>query len=312
MKKGKKILVYAMTGALVLSLVQSAGVAAKKNNKKSTSSKSGKSAGLNKKKVTLTVGKTVKLRVKGVSAKKVTWSSSKNKIAAVSKKGVVKAQKAGKAKITAKVNGKKYQCSVTVKAKSSSGKSSKVNWNTVTSKFTKMAEYVMSNGTEVDEMMVIQKEESDESGTTTLEIAYDSEQEALIFDETVAYGDGEGYSLMMTVTKDDSETAAVECQITQSGVTYIGTSEIEIESFEEEDESLGFDFDSGASSEEETDAEADASESEDTGFDDTLVDELDSQATDYLYTSLSDWDAYLEEEGVGVSLKELGFVSYEF
>ena len=71
---------------------------------------------LNKKKVTLTVGKTVQLKVKGTKAK-VKWSSSNKKIAAVSKKGKVKAKKAGKATITAKVGKKKYKCRVTVKKK---------------------------------------------------------------------------------------------------------------------------------------------------------------------------------------------------
>ncbi len=68
---------------------------------------------LNKTKATLTVGKTLKLKVRG--AKKVKWRSSKKSVATVSSKGVVKAKKAGKAKITAKVKKKKFTCTVTVK-----------------------------------------------------------------------------------------------------------------------------------------------------------------------------------------------------
>lgn len=48
------------------------------------------------------------------TSKKVTWSSSNKKIATVSKKGKVKAKKKGKCTITAKVNGKKYKCKVTI------------------------------------------------------------------------------------------------------------------------------------------------------------------------------------------------------
>ena len=48
---------------------------------------------LNKKNVTITVGKTVKLKVKGTK-KKVKWSSSKKSVCTVSKSGVVKAKKA--------------------------------------------------------------------------------------------------------------------------------------------------------------------------------------------------------------------------
>lgn len=49
--------------------------------------------------------------------KKVKWSSSKKKIATVTKKGVVKAKKKGTAKIVAKIGKKKYTCKVVVKAK---------------------------------------------------------------------------------------------------------------------------------------------------------------------------------------------------
>ena len=68
---------------------------------------------LNKKKVTITVGKTMKLKVKGTKTK-VKWSSSDKKVATVSKKGKVKGKKPGKATITAKVGKKKLRCKVDV------------------------------------------------------------------------------------------------------------------------------------------------------------------------------------------------------
>jgi endo-1,4-beta-xylanase len=71
---------------------------------------------LNKKKVTLYVGKSVRLKVKGTK-KKAKWKSSSKKVATVSSKGTVKAKKKGKAKITAKVGKKKLVCRVTVKNK---------------------------------------------------------------------------------------------------------------------------------------------------------------------------------------------------
>lgn len=74
---------------------------------------------LNKKKVTLYVGKSTTLKVKGTK-KKAKWTSSNKKVATVSSKGKVKAKKKGTAKITAKVGKKKYTCKVTVKEKSSS------------------------------------------------------------------------------------------------------------------------------------------------------------------------------------------------
>lgn len=68
---------------------------------------------LNKKAVTLRIGKTVRLKVSGSSAP-VTWRSSKKSVASVTTKGRIKAKKIGTAKITAKVAGKKLSCQVTV------------------------------------------------------------------------------------------------------------------------------------------------------------------------------------------------------
>lgn len=65
------------------------------------------------------------LKLKGTS-RKVTWSSSAPSVVGVNKKGKITARRTGKATITAKVNGVKYKCKVTVKARSkkSSGQSS--------------------------------------------------------------------------------------------------------------------------------------------------------------------------------------------
>ena len=69
---------------------------------------------LTKKSVSLEVGKTTVLKVKG--AKKVKWASSDKSVATVNKAGKVTAVKAGTAKVTATVNKKKYTCTVTVTA----------------------------------------------------------------------------------------------------------------------------------------------------------------------------------------------------
>ncbi len=75
-----------------------------------------KKAALNKKRVTLTVGQSAKLKVKNCR-KKVKWSSNKKKIVSVNKNGKIRGRKKGTAKITAKFGKKKLVCSVTVKAK---------------------------------------------------------------------------------------------------------------------------------------------------------------------------------------------------
>lgn len=69
---------------------------------------------LNKKKLSLMKGKTSILVLMNRSDE-VTWTSSKKSVATVDQNGVVKAKKKGTATITAKSNGKKYTCKVTVK-----------------------------------------------------------------------------------------------------------------------------------------------------------------------------------------------------
>lgn len=90
---------------------------------------------LNKKKITIYVGHTGKLKVNN-ARKKVKWTSSKKQIAAVSSKGVVKGKKAGSVVITAAAGNKKWTCKVTVRNNVSvskgaikilPGKSKKVN-----------------------------------------------------------------------------------------------------------------------------------------------------------------------------------------
>ncbi len=113
MKRGNKTLAIALSMALALTSI-AAGSPVKSAAKAKIK--------LNKKKVTLTVGKAVKLKVLGTK-KKVKWSSSNESVAIVvgKKNGVgrVISRKAGKAKITAKVMKKKYTCQVTVKKKKS-------------------------------------------------------------------------------------------------------------------------------------------------------------------------------------------------
>lgn len=78
---------------------------------------------LNKSKVEVERGKTVKLKVSfspsNVTTKTIKWTSSDKKVATVSKNGVVTGKKAGKAVITATAkNGKIAKCTVTVTGKS--------------------------------------------------------------------------------------------------------------------------------------------------------------------------------------------------
>ena len=106
MKKVKKTLAVALTFAMTVVMVPQSALAAKKPVK------------LNKKSVSVAVGKTVKVKLKN-NKKKVKWTVvSGKKNVALSKKGktgvTVKGKRVGKAKVQAKIGKKKYVCTVTV------------------------------------------------------------------------------------------------------------------------------------------------------------------------------------------------------
>ena len=106
MKKVKKTLAVALTLAMTVVMVPQSALAAKKPVK------------LNKKFVSVAVGKTVKVKLKN-NKKKVKWTVvSGKKNVALSKKGktsvTIKGKRVGKAKVQAKIGKKKYVCTVTV------------------------------------------------------------------------------------------------------------------------------------------------------------------------------------------------------
>lgn len=106
MKKVKKTLAVALTFAMTVVMVPQSALAAKKQVK------------LNKKSVSVAVGKMVKVKLKN-NKKKVKWTVvSGKKNVALSKKGktgvTVKGKRVGKAKVQAKIGKKKYVCTVTV------------------------------------------------------------------------------------------------------------------------------------------------------------------------------------------------------
>ena len=96
MKQMKKLLAFVLAFAMIITIYQpSAAYAATKKIR------------LNAKTMTLQVGQKKTLKVKNAGKKaKLKWSSNKKSVATVSKKGVVKAVKAGNAVVTCKVQQK--------------------------------------------------------------------------------------------------------------------------------------------------------------------------------------------------------------
>lgn len=87
------------------------------SGKKYTCTVKVESVSISSKTKTVTAGKSFTLKLNG-NTQKVSWSSSNSKVASVSSSGKVKGLAAGKATITAKVDNKKFTCTVTVKKKS--------------------------------------------------------------------------------------------------------------------------------------------------------------------------------------------------
>ena len=108
-------------------------------NKKGVTAIAGLSAlKLNSSRITLNPGKSYTLKVNGTKLAPA-WKSSNSKIVTVNKKGRIMAKKAGTAKITATLGGKKFVCTVTVKKASASS-------NKTVQNYTKVKNYINKNG----------------------------------------------------------------------------------------------------------------------------------------------------------------------
>lgn len=104
-KKLRTIMAVALAFSLSIPLSQSYAP--------TTSVQAAEKVKLNVTKKTLNVGKTLQLTVSGTK-EGITWKSDKKSVATVSKKGVVKAVKSGKATITASYGKKSLTCAITV------------------------------------------------------------------------------------------------------------------------------------------------------------------------------------------------------
>ena len=93
---------------------------------------------LNSSRITLNPGKSYTLKVNGTKLAPA-WKSSNSKIVTVNRKGRITAKKAGTAKITATLGGKKFVCTVTVKKASASS-------NKTVQNYTKVKNYLNKNG----------------------------------------------------------------------------------------------------------------------------------------------------------------------
>ena len=115
---------------------------------------------LNSSRITLNPGKSYTLKVNGTKLTPA-WRSSNSKIVTVNKKGRITAKKAGTAKITATLGGKKFVCTVTVKKASASS-------NKTVQNYTKVKNYLNKNG------------RYSEDGSRYIEMAIDADTTAVL------------------------------------------------------------------------------------------------------------------------------------
>ncbi len=212
MRNAKRVLSVALALTLAVSMPVSADAAKKKPK-------------LNKTKVTLKVGKTVKLKVKN-NKKKVKWSSSKKKVATV-KNGKVKAKKVGKTVITAKVGKKKLTCKVTVKKNTTSKKK---NNNTtpnvpVVTPVT-IASVSVVNASTIHVTLSSEQELSKDKFTVKKKSFANGTYNRDVKVESVTTSDKKTYVIKVNA-KDDSISLNQYVQVTVTGLTVTGTASSE-------------------------------------------------------------------------------------
>ncbi len=121
----KSVVTVSGSGKVTAKKSGSATITAKVGKKKYSCKVTVESPKLSKKSLTLKVGETSTIKVKGTK-QTVKWKSSKKSVVTV-KNGKITAKKAGTANITATILGKKFTCKVTVKKASNGGFSGNTN-----------------------------------------------------------------------------------------------------------------------------------------------------------------------------------------
>ncbi len=177
-----------------------------------------KGAHLNKTKITITEGDTAKLKVSGASGN-IKWSSSKNSVATVNKKGVIKAKNEGTTIIKAKINNKVLKCKVIVEAEDDEGDVEDDSSSMEKTPLDSVKTYIKNNGsTNANGDPIIKME----SGDTKYTIIYDQSNDRLEF-SLFMMGYVSGVSTIDTVHIDCPSDMKGSASIEESMATGIGS-----------------------------------------------------------------------------------------
>lgn len=258
---------------------------------------------LSKKKLTLYVGNTKTLKLKGTK-KTPKWSSSRKSVATVTKKGKIKAKKKGSTVITARLGKKKYKCKVTVKKDSRRNSASqkqdlsvpsKDNTNNATvtpsvaDNYQKLANYLMRNGIYNSGDYYIGDLTGDNLDWFAT-ISYNSDGS---YEFSIMYSsDNVGNLITLTITPPEyAKGAVMNIYVSSlSDATYYAQGEVTLSSLTTKNKSITYTYTNAPTAE----------------FRDNLYDLGEFG----LGIGLYNWNDILKNTGLGISLKDLGFTSY--
>jgi len=262
---------------------------------------------LSKKSITLYVGKTRTIKLKG-TRKKPKWRSSKKSVATVTSKGKIKAKKKGKAVIIAKLGKKSYKCKVTVKVRPSTSKKpastpstpstpSKPAVPKVSNNYRDLAKYLMKNGEyssdSTGQSYYIDDIESLEDGSiyTSIEYYLDGHFEFAVRNEA-SMSDGTASSLLIvTITPPQYSKGAVdEIFVSTSDDLFYAEGSVLLSALSSAGENITY-----------TSTNAETAD---------MAESLYALGETQLSTGLDTWDSLLKTSGTGLTLKDLGFIIF--
>ena len=234
---------------------------------------------LNKSNITIQVGKTYNLKVKGTK-EKAKWKTANKKVATVNSKGKVTGKKVG---ITATVGKKILKCKVTVKAK---GLDFPKTGKTI------LKEYIMKYGsTNSDGEKFIKEKSTGDAGVYNWAIVYEDSIDSFLFLMIADYYDGDRSSLSMTVPIED--VTFLTCEFvyvfSERPLSFSATGTINIKTFNK-NTNVNFTVEDSAD------------------YSLSLKNEIRSLSNEMLQITISSWNIVLDK--VGITMKDIGFLSY--
>lgn len=251
---------------------------------------------LSKKSITLYVGQTKKIKLKG-TAKKPKWSSSKKSVATVTNNGKIKAKKKGTATITAKLGKKKYKCKAKIKEKTVVPPNPTIepDDSTVAGNYRKLSIYLQNYGEYdaeegyyyIDDLLTM------DNGRTYIQICYNIEG-TFDFSTLVTLDTDYGIStnlLTLSITPPEySEGTLAEIFVSDPSILYYADGTVTLTDLSETNTTITY-----------------------TSTNATTISERNSLyelGETSLRFGLSNWNTLLEESGSDLTLSDLGFTSY--